>query len=251
MILRPFLSGERECCHQNEALFIKACRRSPLGARRRGPSQRNVSSGYAECDLLRSSIPVRLETSPASTSIVLKPRRSHLNGRSTPGSAGRRFGFATRAQVEATELASQRPAAGGGIRSSEICFGPFRLLPEERLLLEADRTVRIGSRALDILIAMVECPGQLVSKEELMAKVWPNLHVEPANLTVHVAALRRLLGDGRNGNRYLINIPGRGYRFVAGVSHTQTQTSSPEPVAIAALPICLPGSRDWLAETKL
>jgi len=103
-------------------------------------------------------------------------------------------------------------------------------LPEERLLLEADTVVRIGSRALDILIAMVERPGQLISKEELMAKVWPNLHVEPANLTVHIAALRRLLGDGKNGNRYLINIPGRGYRFVSSVSHTPKETSSAKPV---------------------
>jgi predicted ATPase/DNA-binding winged helix-turn-helix (wHTH) protein len=114
--------------------------------------------------------------------------------------------------------------------TNEICFGPFRLFPEERLLLEANMAIRIGSRALDILIAMVERPGQLVSKEELMAKVWPNLHVAPANLTVHIAALRRLLGDGRNGNRYLINIPGRGYRFVSVVSRTPKETVSVKPV---------------------
>ncbi len=63
-----------------------------------------------------------------------------------------------------------------------------------------------------------------------MARVWPNLHVEPANLTVHVAALRRLLGDGKNGNRYLINIPGRGYRFVAGVTHSKKQSIPAELV---------------------
>ncbi|MDH2347448.1 winged helix-turn-helix domain-containing protein [Bradyrhizobium sp. SSUT77] len=116
------------------------------------------------------------------------------------------------------------------IRTDEICFGPFRLFPGERLLLEANAAVRIGSRALEILIAMVERPGQLISKEELMAKVWPNLHVEPANLTVHIAALRRLLGDGKNGNRYLINIPGRGYRFVSSVSLTPKETFSARPV---------------------
>jgi len=96
-------------------------------------------------------------------------------------------------------------------------FGPFHLIPTQRLLLEAENPVRLGSRALDILIALVERPGELVSKEELMVRVWPKMFVEPANLTVHVAALRRVLGDGRNGTRYLVNIPGRGYRFVAPV----------------------------------
>jgi DNA-binding winged helix-turn-helix (wHTH) protein len=97
-------------------------------------------------------------------------------------------------------------------------FGPFHLIPVQRLLLEAGKPLRLGSRALDILIALVGRRGEQVSKEELMARVWPKIFVEPANLTVHVAALRRVLGDGRNGNRYLVNIPGRGYRFVAPVS---------------------------------
>jgi predicted ATPase/DNA-binding winged helix-turn-helix (wHTH) protein len=99
-----------------------------------------------------------------------------------------------------------------------ISFGPFSLLPDQRQLLEVDKLLNIGSRAFDILLALVESPGQLISKEELMARVWPNVYVEPANLTVHVAALRRVLGDGREGHRYLVNIPGRGYRFVAPVS---------------------------------
>jgi hypothetical protein len=66
--------------------------------------------------------------------------------------------------------------------------------------------------------SLLERPGDLVTKDELMARVWPNTFVEPANLTVHIAALRRALGDGRDGNRFLINIPGRGYRFVAPVT---------------------------------
>src|ERR1700730_2089337 len=103
-------------------------------------------------------------------------------------------------------------------------FGPFCLLPTQRLLLESGKPLRLGSRALDILITLVELPGELVGKEELMARVWPNMFVEPANLTVHIAALRRVLGDGRAGNRYLINIPGRGYRFVAHVSLNERQS---------------------------
>lgn len=101
--------------------------------------------------------------------------------------------------------------------TSEISFGPFRLLPAQFLLLKGDKAVSLGSRALEILIALLERPGELVTKQELMARVWPNIFVEPANLTVHISALRRALRDGHDGNRFIINIPGRGYRFVAPV----------------------------------
>jgi DNA-binding winged helix-turn-helix (wHTH) protein len=96
-------------------------------------------------------------------------------------------------------------------------FGSFRLLPRQRLLSSGDEPVRLGSRALDILIALVEHAGELVSKDELMARVWPNTFVVQANLTVHVSALRRALRDGVGGNRYFINVPNRGYHFVAPV----------------------------------
>jgi predicted ATPase/DNA-binding winged helix-turn-helix (wHTH) protein len=107
-----------------------------------------------------------------------------------------------------------------------ISFGPFRLLPTQRLLLEGDRPLRLGSRALDVLIALVERAGELVSKDELMARVWPNTFVEEANLKVHVSALRRALGDGQGGNRYLINSPGRGYRFVAPISSMESASAA-------------------------
>src|SRR6516164_10333507 len=100
---------------------------------------------------------------------------------------------------------------------SKISFGPFCLLPTQYLLLEGDRPVSLGSRALEILIALLERRGELVSKQELMARVWPNVFVEPANLTVHMSALRRALRDGRDGHRFIVNIPGRGYCFVASV----------------------------------
>jgi DNA-binding winged helix-turn-helix (wHTH) protein len=106
-------------------------------------------------------------------------------------------------------------------RSAAIRFGAFRLLPMQRLLLEADQPVHLGSRALDILIALIERHGELVTKKELMARVWPGITVVEANLAVHVSALRRALRDGQAGNRYLINIPGQGYRFVAPISITE------------------------------
>jgi DNA-binding winged helix-turn-helix (wHTH) protein len=79
---------------------------------------------------------------------------------------------------------------------------------------KADKPVSLGSRAMHILIVLLERPGELVTKQELMARVWPDLFVEPANLPVNIAALRRALRDGRDGNRFIINIRGRGYCFV-------------------------------------
>ncbi|MEI9985543.1 MAG: transcriptional regulator [Aliidongia sp.] len=102
-----------------------------------------------------------------------------------------------------------------------ISFGPFRFLPAQQLLLENDVPVRLGSRALAILTALVERAGDLVSKSELIASVWPNLVVDEGNLKVHVSALRRALGDGQPGRRYVTTVPGRGYCFVASVGGSE------------------------------
>jgi DNA-binding winged helix-turn-helix (wHTH) protein len=104
-------------------------------------------------------------------------------------------------------------------RSGEVAFlfGSFRLLPTQRLLLSGGIPIRLGSRALDILIILTERAGELVSKDELMARVWPNIFVVPANLTVHITALRRALHERGGDGRYFVNIPGRGYHFVAPV----------------------------------
>jgi predicted ATPase/DNA-binding winged helix-turn-helix (wHTH) protein len=104
-----------------------------------------------------------------------------------------------------------------------VSFGPFRLLPAQQLLLEGETPVRLGSRALEILIALVERAGELVSKSELMARVWPNTFVDEGSIKVHVAGLRRALGDGQPGRRYVANVPGRGYRFVAPVELFQPE----------------------------
>ena len=114
----------------------------------------------------------------------------------------------------------QITASSKSVQDVIICFGPFQLFATQRLLLKGDTVVRVGGRAFDILIALVMRRGELVGKRELMAWVWPNTFVEPANLTVHVSALRRTLGDGHAGDRYIVNIPGRGYSFVAPVHFT-------------------------------
>src|SRR5271168_2964131 len=108
-------------------------------------------------------------------------------------------------------------------------FGPFRLIPSQRLLLEGTRPLRLGSRALMILQVLVDRAGRLVENAELVRLVWPDTIVEEANIRVHVSALRRALGDGQNGARYIVNIPGRGYSFTGTVS-LQSEPPTPDRV---------------------
>jgi predicted ATPase/DNA-binding winged helix-turn-helix (wHTH) protein len=121
-----------------------------------------------------------------------------------------------------------------------ISFGPFRLLTAQRLLLEGDKPVRLGSRAFDILAALVDRAGEVVTKEQLMARAWPQTFVEDANLKIQVSALRRALGDGQGGNRYVITVPGRGYNFVAPVRREETLRSVSAPPRYPTTPHNLP-----------
>jgi predicted ATPase/DNA-binding winged helix-turn-helix (wHTH) protein len=107
----------------------------------------------------------------------------------------------------------------------EIWFGPFCLRPAAHLLLEADNPVHIGARALDVLIVLVERAGEVVTKEELLASIWRGVVVEKSNLRTQVALVRKALRDGQAGARYVINVPGRGYRFVAPVVTTDAPNS--------------------------
>ena len=119
-----------------------------------------------------------------------------------------------------------------------ISFGPFRLFVAERLLKKGDETLAVGGRALDILIALVERAGEVVTREELISRAWPGVTVEEANLRVQITGLRKVLGDGGKGARYVANIPGRGYRFAAPVSHFTTRPSIETPIGppLANLP---------------
>ncbi|KNH27021.1 transcriptional regulator [Pseudomonas syringae] len=106
-------------------------------------------------------------------------------------------------------------------------FGPYAFHLRQRLILEDDRPLRMGGRALDILQVLVERAGSVVSKDALIAHVWPASVVEEINLRVHIAALRRALGDGQNGQRYIVNIPQCGYSFIAPVQRDGTGTPVP------------------------
>jgi DNA-binding winged helix-turn-helix (wHTH) protein len=90
-------------------------------------------------------------------------------------------------------------------------FGPFSLFTAERLLKNADEPIPLGGRALDILIALAERAGEVVPHKELISTVWMDVTVEHVNLRAHIAALRKALGDGRDGARYITNIAGRGH----------------------------------------
>src|ERR1700677_457318 len=109
-----------------------------------------------------------------------------------------------------------------------LYFGPFNLFAAERLLKKADEPIALGGRAIDILIALVEQAGEVVPQRELISRVWPHVTVEDANLRFQIAALRKALGDGRDGARYVSNVVGRGYCFVAPV------TRSSKPVVSAS-----------------
>lgn len=115
-------------------------------------------------------------------------------------------------------------SAGHGGRSGDtgpildldaVSFGPFSL--RSRLLEKDGVPVKLGSRAMDILRLLVSRAGEVVPKNEILAYAWSGLSVEEISLRVHVAELRKVLGDGKDGARYITNIPSRGYCFVAPV----------------------------------
>ena len=120
-----------------------------------------------------------------------------------------------------------------------IGFGPFALDRAQRTLVEGDARIPLGSRAFDILQLLLERAGSFVSKDEIVARVWPRTVVVEGNLRVHVTALRKALRDGRDGRRFIVTVPNRGYSFVAPVARTGVRSSRPAP---CDRPVELPGS---------
>jgi len=101
-------------------------------------------------------------------------------------------------------------------------FGPFRLFPSARALEKNGVPVALGNRALDILIVLVERAGQIVSHRDLITRVWRDLVVDQGNLRVHITGLRKALGDGQGDARYIANVSGQGYCFVAPVAFARS-----------------------------
>lgn len=100
-----------------------------------------------------------------------------------------------------------------------VTFGPYRLFASARVLKKDGVNLELGSRALDILIALIERAGEIVKHRDLIARVWRGLVVDSGNLRVQVTNLRKTLGDGEHGTRYIANVPGQGYSFVAPVGN--------------------------------
>jgi predicted ATPase/DNA-binding winged helix-turn-helix (wHTH) protein len=108
-------------------------------------------------------------------------------------------------------------------------FGSFRLIPSQQALLDGGSRVPIGGRALDLLTALVERRGELVTKKELMARAWSQTVVEESNLKVHIAALRKALGEGPQDQRFVATVVGRGYQFVAQVEREVIPVTAAPP----------------------
>ena len=112
-------------------------------------------------------------------------------------------------------------------------FGPFQLLPRRRLLLRDGAPQRLGGRALDVLLVLVRRAGEVLGQDELTAAVWPRAVVAENNLRVHIAAVRKVLGDTAADARYIVSIPLRGYAFVAPVQPLRAGADDSPAVAAA------------------
>ena len=129
-----------------------------------------------------------------------------------------------------------RTDTSGGLPA--LAFGPFVLDRASKQLLEEGKVLRLGGRAFDLLCALAEHSGEVLSRAQLEARVWPNTIVEETSLRVHISALRKVLGDGVAGARYIANVPGRGYSFVVPVvaveAHQSTAARAASTVALDA-----------------
>ncbi|MDO1583423.1 ATP-binding protein [Rhizobium oryzicola] len=113
-------------------------------------------------------------------------------------------------------------------------FGSFRLSPGARLLSHEGRPIRLGSRALDILICLIRHAGTIVSNEQLILDVWGAVHVEGVSLRVHISELRKALDQFSDADRYIINVPGRGYSFTATVKQQQVLPAASVVTSVAS-----------------
>src|SRR5262245_54507167 len=106
-------------------------------------------------------------------------------------------------------------------KEKDYRFGDYQLAASERVLRRKGEIIPLPLKSLEVLLVLVGQHGRLVSKEELMEQVWPDSHVEEANLARHIYTLRKTLGEGskeaEGEHHYILTVPGRGYRFVMDV----------------------------------
>jgi DNA-binding winged helix-turn-helix (wHTH) protein len=147
-------------------------------------------------------------------------------------------------------------------------FGPFRMDPDKQVLLRDGQLIAVTPKAFETLLVLVRRGREVVSKEELLKEIWPDSFVEEANLSQHIFKLRKALGDTLEGERYIVTLPGRGYRFAVPVrtiteggevliaqmrSRAQIVIEEDAPEPVETLPPALPPSahakpkwRKWL-----
>ena len=136
-------------------------------------------------------------------------------------------------------------------------FGPFVFDAQERVLRRDGAPVPLTPKGFDLLEAFLEHPGRLLSKDELLERVWPDIYVEESNLAYHVFGLRKALGDTAENGRYIETVPKRGYRFTAAVSFVRrgpderpsrviSASTDSAPVGDESLPILVDGDlSEW------
>ena len=110
-------------------------------------------------------------------------------------------------------------------------FGPFRVDAQRHILLRDGRTIPLAPKVFETLLALVRSDGRILKKNELMEVIWPDTFVEESNLAQHVFLLRKVLGEGKGEHRYIVTVPGVGYRFVAEVSVAEATRAAAAPAA--------------------
>jgi predicted ATPase/DNA-binding winged helix-turn-helix (wHTH) protein len=127
---------------------------------------------------------------------------------------------------------------------SEYVFGNFRLIPSQRLLLDDQQAIELGSRAFDLLVCLVQRAGQVVTNADLMATVWSDTVVDIGSLRVHISALRKALQESGSARRFIVNVPLKGYSFVAPVTESDgARALSPKAVQKTDQPHAVPAPR--------
>ncbi|MGY4496249.1 DNA-binding winged helix-turn-helix (wHTH) protein [Bradyrhizobium sp. GM24.11] len=124
-----------------------------------------------------------------------------------------------------------------------ISFGAFRLFPKSRLLEKNGAPLHLGGRALDILVFLAERAGEVVDKRELVKRIWADVNVDEGSLRFHITSLRKALGDGGEGSRYVVNVPGRGYCFTAPLHRAAPAENRPAATVSSLSGPYLPHSR--------
>src|SRR5580704_623218 len=112
-------------------------------------------------------------------------------------------------------------------------FGPFRLDRQKRSLMQGSELLALPPKALEVLVFLMDNRGRVIEKSEFMQAVWPDSFVEEGNLSQNIFLLRKTLGDGQDGQRYILTVPGVGYRFVPEVIEHDEQTPPGLPTSAA------------------